>query len=113
MSIPAIDGVQITGFVVNNASWNEAKGCLEEMKEFGNQKLPSLLLRPNERCETPVDKRSTSKNEQYQFDCPVYFYDYLASRFEPIVTLPFVTLPSTLSDHACRQRQVFLTGSNI
>jgi hypothetical protein len=112
MSIPATDGVHMSGFILNNASWNEAKGCLEEMKESGNQSLPSLFLRPGERCETPVDEGS-SRNQAYQFDCPVFFYDNLSSRFEPIITLPYVTLPSSLSDHACRQRQVFLTASSI
>jgi hypothetical protein len=105
----AADGVLMTGFVLHNASWNETKGCVEELKESGNQNLPILLLRPIERSESPSDEKS-GKKQTYQFDCPVYFYDNLSSRFEPIVSLPYVTLSSSLPANVCRQRQVFLTG---
>ncbi|CAB3986508.1 Hypothetical predicted protein [Paramuricea clavata] len=106
MSISATDGVQMAGFLLHNASWNETKGCLEEIKTSGNQRIPSLLLRPGERGET-FSAKTTSKNQPYQFDRPVYVYDNLPGRFEPIIPLSYVTLSSSLPTHVCRQRQVF------
>jgi hypothetical protein len=94
-------------FVLHNASWDETKGCVEEFKTSGNgQRIPSLLLRPGERGET-FSAKTTSKNQQYQFDCPVRVYDNLPGRFEPIIPLSYVAPSSSLPTHVCRQRQVF------
>lgn len=109
MNVLAADGVVMTGFVLKNASWNKAKGCIEELKEFGNRIIPSVLLRPAESDQNTSDKNN-NKNEPYKFDCPVYLNDVLPSRFEPIISLPFIPLPSSLPAYVCRQRQVCLTG---
>jgi hypothetical protein len=65
-----------------------------------------------ERGET-FSAKTISKNERYQFDCPVCVYDNLPGRFEPIIPLSYVTLSSSVLTHVCGQRQAFLTDSNI
>jgi hypothetical protein len=100
MTITATDGVQMAGFVLRDASWNETKGCLEKLNTSGNQRIPSLLLKPGERGET-FSAKTTSKKQPYQFDCPVYFYDNLPGRFEPIIPLSYVTLSSSVPTHVC------------
>ena len=111
--MPALDGVQIKGLVLHNASWDKSRGCIVELDEsIGNQEIPSLFLRPKERSQSLPDIKN-SKNQLYQFDCPVYFCNNRSVRFETIVSLPCITLSSSLPEHVCRQRQVFLAGSSI